>query len=115
MSILIGLVKVMGIFYVFFVPGFVWSFVLFARKEMDWLERIVISIALSIGGVVLSVFWLNWAFDIGISLLNTCLTATGLTLLGVVGLALRRPDSRDRVYQRLREVFGGKTEGKAEE
>jgi uncharacterized membrane protein len=100
-TVLIGIAKALALIYIFFIPGFAWSFVLFSRDQMDWLERGVISIALSIGAVVLSVFWLNWLLDVRISLLN-CLVVAALTILALASLALKTPSARKRLRNRLR-------------
>lgn len=45
--------------YVLFVPGFVLSFAFFTKKAIDWIERMALSVALSIATVPLVVFYSN--------------------------------------------------------
>ena len=58
---------IFGGLFVLFVPGFAWSYVFFKRKNIDGIERIALSFGLSIALVPLSVFWLNWLFDMKIT------------------------------------------------
>jgi len=53
---------IFGVLFILFLPGFVWSFLVFRMREVDLLERVAISIGLSIATVTLVVFWLNWLF-----------------------------------------------------
>ncbi len=48
MIVLEGLRVIFGSLFVLFLPGFAWSFVFFdkTKKEIDWLERVVLSIGL---------------------------------------------------------------------
>ncbi len=88
---------VFGTFYVLFIPGFIWTFVFFPKSrsfedkvekkdkqkwEIDWLERIALSFALSIALVPLSVFYLN-LIGIKINLLNSFVIILGLILVGL--------------------------------
>ncbi|RLI95766.1 MAG: hypothetical protein DRO99_05385, partial [Candidatus Aenigmatarchaeota archaeon] len=41
-----------------FIPGYAWSLLLFSKKDIDTLERIAISVGLSIAIVPLTVFYL---------------------------------------------------------
>lgn len=72
-----------GIFYLLFCPGFVWTFALFRAKDIDSLERITLSFALSIALVPLSVYGAHLA---GVSI--TALTITAVTLILIVSAAL---------------------------
>ena len=53
-----------------FLPGFVWSYVLFKEREIDFIERIILSFGLSIALVPLTVFILNYTLDVQINLVN---------------------------------------------
>ena len=79
MSVLEGFRIFFGLVFILFVPGFAWSYVFFARRNIDWIERVTLSVGLSIAVVPLTVFWLNWIFDIKITLLNTSLIVCTLT------------------------------------
>ena len=81
MTFLEGLRLVFGGIFVLFAPGFAWSYVFFARRKIDVIERLALSFGLSIALVPLAVFWLNWLFDMKISLLSTSLTVVGLIVI----------------------------------
>jgi uncharacterized membrane protein len=106
MVVLIGLGRVFEALYIFLVPGLAWSFVFFARRDIDWLERLVISVAVSIGLVTLCVFWLNWIFHVKITELNVCLVVAGVAFVGLVCLAVKEPDFRHRLWDRIRNPRG---------
>ena len=76
------------------VPGLAWSFVLFYRKEITWLERTVFSIGLSVALVPISVFLANRYLDVSINLLNTIMVILIVTALPAPWfyLKLRRRD-----------------------
>lgn len=60
-----------GSFYVLFLPGFVITYLFF--KEIDMIERIALSFALSIATVPLTLFYLN-KLGVKITLLSSILT-----------------------------------------
>lgn len=75
---------VFGSVYVLFLPGFIISFIFFKKtEEIDWLERIALSFALSIAIVPLVVFYLNLA-GIKINLLNTSLIILGIIIASLI-------------------------------
>ncbi len=84
---------VFGVLYVMFLPGLIWSYVFFKPKsvdnkkkekfEIDIIERIILSIALSIALVPLTIFFLN-KLGIKITLLSTFLEILGLIILSIV-------------------------------
>lgn len=90
MSVLDALRLFFGGLIVLFVPGFAWSYVFFARKNIDWIERVALSFGLSIALVPLTVFWLNWLFHVKITVLNTSLIVCGLTVIPAVYTFARR-------------------------
>jgi uncharacterized membrane protein len=90
MDVLEGLRIFFGSVFILFVPGFAWSYVFFARKNIDWIERIALSFGLSIALVPLTVFWLNWLFHVKITLLNTSLVVCGLTAIPVLYILITR-------------------------
>ena len=90
MDILLGLRILFGAVFVLFIPGFAWSFVFFAREEIDWIERIALSFGLSIALVPLTIFWLNFFFDVRITLINSFLVVLILSLIPGIYLLLRR-------------------------
>ena len=52
---------IFGSVYVLFIPGFILTLIFFKKedKEIDWLERITLSLALSIAIVPLTIFLFN--------------------------------------------------------
>lgn len=93
---------VFGSVYVLFLPGFILSFVFFPKTkefdskerekgEIDWIERIALSFALSIAIVPLAVFYLN-LIGVKINLINSFLTILGIVVisLGLVYWKKRR-------------------------
>lgn len=79
-----------GSIFILFLPGFVWSYVFFARKNIDWIERVALSFGLSIALVTLSVFWLNWLFKMRITLVNISLAICGLMAIAGVDIFMVR-------------------------
>ena len=90
MTFLEGLRLVFGGIFILLAPGFVWSYVFFQHRKIDWLERLALSIGLSIALVPLAVFWLNWLFNMEITLLSTSLTVVSLMLVSAIILLARR-------------------------
>jgi uncharacterized membrane protein len=84
LSVLDILRMIFGGIFVLFVPGFCWSFLFFKRKSIDSIERIALSFGLSIALVPLTVFWLNWIFDMKITELSVVLTVCGLSVLTII-------------------------------
>ncbi|KCZ70619.1 Protein of unknown function (DUF1616) [Candidatus Methanoperedens nitroreducens] len=70
---------IFGSVFVMFLPGFAWSFVFFAKEEIDWIERIALSFGLSIALVPLAVFWLNYLLGVKIGILNVSIVVLALT------------------------------------
>lgn len=105
MSFFEGLTVFSASAFVLFVPGFAWTYVFFARKNIDWLERIALSIGLSLALVPLAVFWMTWLFDVRVTLVNTILVVIGLTVIAGAYLVVRRPDLRREVATRMKKLF----------
>ncbi|NQV00371.1 MAG: DUF1616 domain-containing protein [Parcubacteria group bacterium] len=77
---------VFGSFYVLFLPGFIWSYVFFDKKEnkekpLDGIERILLSFALSLALSPLILFFLN-KVGVAINLLNSTLVILGIIIIG---------------------------------
>ena len=115
MAVLDGLKLFFGGLFVLFVPGFIWSYVFFVRKNIDWIERIALSFGLSIALVPLCVFWLNWLFHMKITLLNTSLTICGLIIIAGVYILARRSSWGKDTAIRLKSVFRKGRQGKDKE
>ena len=65
---------------VFFLPGFAWSLVFF-HKNINIIERIALSIGMSIALVTLSVLALNVLFDVRINGFNALITIIVITVI----------------------------------
>ena len=94
-----------GSVFVLFIPGLAWSYVFFARKRIDWIERIALSFGLSIALVPLSVFWLNWLFHVPITLLSTCLVTLGLIAIPIGYLGVRKSSWGIRLGEKLKSII----------
>lgn len=77
-----------GTILVFFAPGFAWTLVLF--KRINYLERLVFSVALSMALVTLSIFGLNAAVNMRINGLNSFLTIVVLIIIPLAVYYTRR-------------------------
>jgi len=75
--------------YILFIPGFIWSYVLFYKSEIDLIERIAVSFGLSVSVVPLTVFWMNYFFKIKITLANVTLIVLILIISGICTLYIR--------------------------
>ena len=73
---------------VFFAPGFAWTLVFF--KQIDVMERVVLSLALSIALVTLSILVLNAVFKVGINGLSAVVIIILITVIPLVWYGLRR-------------------------
>jgi len=79
---------VFGSFYVLFLPGFIISYIFFSGKEIDWIERIALSFALSIAIVPLFVFYLN-LIGIKINIINSTLEIAAIIIISLAILYLK--------------------------
>ena len=50
---------IFSLIFILFLPGLCWSFVFFAHKKIDAIERFALSVALSLTLVPLTVFYFN--------------------------------------------------------
>ena len=88
-----------GFALVLFLPGYAASWALFPDdKEIDSIERVALSLGLSISLVVLSVFALNYGLKIPINLASTVLTILFITLFssGVYFMRSGKPKKHRR-------------------
>jgi len=83
---------VFGSFYALFLPGFIISFIVFPSPEIDWIERIALSFALSIAIVPLVVFYLN-LIRIKIDVLNSFLEIAAIILASLIVLYIKSKKS----------------------
>lgn len=78
-----------GSILVLFVPGLAWTYALFDKKEIDLLERIALSLGLSLVMVPLSLFYLFNLLGIRINLANSVSVVLLLTAAAVCVILLR--------------------------
>ncbi|MFO8101500.1 MAG: DUF1616 domain-containing protein [Dehalococcoidia bacterium] len=81
---------ILAVVLIFFVPGLAWSFVFFSSKQVNFLERAVISVGLSIALVTLSMFALNLALDVQVTGTNAVLDIIVITLIAAAFYLARR-------------------------
>jgi len=74
---------VVGSFYILCCPGLALTYVAFGSKGIDWLERVALSLALSISVVSLMVFYFS-KMGIPINSLNVFLEITGLIVIALL-------------------------------
>lgn len=79
---------ILGSILVFFVPGFAWSLVFFRKIRV--LERILLSLALSIVVVTLSLIFVDRLTGIRITGFNSVLIIIVVTILPIVAYYLNR-------------------------
>jgi len=73
---------ILGIILVFFAPGFAWTLVLF--KQINHIERLVLSFGLSLALVTLSMLGLNAVVHMRITGLNALLTILLLIFIPLI-------------------------------
>jgi uncharacterized membrane protein len=66
---------------VFFIPGFAWTLLLFRGRQINWLERLALSIGISIAIVTISILALNLLFGVRISGINAFITILVITAI----------------------------------
>lgn len=79
---------ILGFILVFFLPGFAWTLVFFSRINI--IERVALSIGLSIAAVTLSIMVLHLLFGMPINGVSGLLTIIVLTVIPLLLYALRR-------------------------
>ncbi len=78
----------LGVILVFFLPGFAWTLVFF--KQINVIERVALSLGLSIAVVTLSILALNLLLGIKITGLNALLIIAVITIIPVVFYYLKK-------------------------
>jgi len=71
MTVLSILKVVLGSIFVLFIPGYFLTLAFFKRGEIDFLEKITLSIVLSITAVPLMLLFLSVVFGVKITAINT--------------------------------------------
>ena len=72
----------LGFIFVFFIPGFAWTLVFF--RQVNVIERIVLSFGLSIAVVTLSLLFLDKLIGVRITGFNSVLTIIAVTIIPLV-------------------------------
>ena len=85
---------ILGSILVFFLPGFAWSLVFF--RQIKVLERILLSIALSIVVVTFSLLFANRLIGTRITGFNSVLILIVVTILPIIAYCLNRLIRRKR-------------------
>ncbi len=85
---------ILGFILVFFLPGFAWTLVCF--RQINIIERVTFSLALSIVVVTLSLLFINRLLGIRITGVNSTLVIIVVTILPVVAYYLNRLIRRRR-------------------
>ena len=80
----------LGLILVFFLPGFAWTLIFFQGKQVNVMERVVLSFGLSIAVVALSILSLNRLFGVGITGFNSVLVILVVTIIPVALYYLSR-------------------------
>ncbi len=79
---------ILGFVLVFFLPGFAWTFIFF--RQINVLERVTISFALSIALVTLSLLFINRLIGIRITAFNSALVIIVVTILPAAAYYLNK-------------------------
>ena len=79
---------ILGFILVFFLPGFAWTLIFF--KQINVMERMLLSFGLSIALVTLSLFSLNRLIGIRITGFNSVLVIVVVTIVPIAAYYLNR-------------------------
>jgi len=85
-----------GSLLILFLPGFALAELFFEKREIDAIERIALSFALSIAAVPLAMFYLNYLAGMKINRTNVVLTVSEIIIISLVIKILRRMFSSKR-------------------
>ena len=81
---------ILGIILVFFLPGFAWTLVFFNNRQINLVERLALSLGLSIAIVTLSVLALHKLIGVRITGANSVLAVLAITVIPVLWYLIRR-------------------------
>lgn len=82
---------VLGLLTVLLLPGLPWTYALLGRARISWLERVAVSVGLSVAAVPLGLFLLNVLLGVPMGFLTVFSLALGLVLAGAA-VAVARAD-----------------------
>ncbi len=78
------IIMILSAIFVLFIPGLACTFALFPKKnEIDWLERIALSFALSIAITPLLVFYTNFLLSAPINILTATTIIVGIIITSI--------------------------------
>ena len=86
---------ILGFILVFFLPGFAWTLVFFNRINI--IERIALSVGLSVAAVTLSIIVLHVLFGVRITGTSSLLTIIVITIIALVLYLLKRFAIRKKI------------------
>jgi uncharacterized membrane protein len=76
---------IIGLPLVLFIPGYALSYAFFPKKkDIDLVERIALSLGLSIATIPLSVFFLNKLLKVPITVFSSLAVTLAITLIGII-------------------------------
>lgn len=85
-----GMRAFLGSILVFLLPGFAWTLVFFNGRPLTILERLVLSIGLSVASVTLSILAMNVVLGMRITTINSALTVLAVTIIPALLYCLNR-------------------------
>lgn len=75
---------ILGFILIFFLPGFAWTLVFFKGRQINVVERVVLSLGLSIAVVTLSILFMNVVAGIKINATNSVVIIIAIVIIPVV-------------------------------
>lgn len=82
-SFIFSIRAILGLVYVLFLPGYIVVREFF-KEEMDWIEKLALSLGLSIPLVILSVMFSNMLLKIPITSLTNFLVLLGVMIMTII-------------------------------
>lgn len=101
LPILHSLRIVFGAIYLLFLPGFSWSWIFWKKGEIDVIERITLSIVLSIALVPLLVFLLN-KLGIMINSINLIWEIATSIMIAIIVLIVNNKYIREKIIKKVK-------------
>ena len=87
---------ILGLILVFFLPGFAWTLIFFSGRQINIIERLALSLGLSIAVVTLSILAMNKLIGVRITGFNSVLIILAITIIPVAIYYLKRLVKRRR-------------------
>ena len=81
---------ILGFVMVFLLPGFAWTLVFFSGRQINMIERLALSVGLSIATVTLGILVLNNLFGVNIPGTNAVLIIFVITAIPIVWYYIKR-------------------------